>query len=154
MSGDCCSTADNTAQVPASKPIDAPELLHSETGWSGLQACRNLALDLHSNTRRFRHLAASRLLGLGQSWTRELGERGFRLLYLWYDGGGPAAERLRAEIDRFRMRAGGELDFEARSWQEFFRELCNAPSASSGEDSHETYLQYLRSRYFPVNPSP
>lgn len=147
----------------------APELLHAKATWSGLQACRNLTIDLDSNTQRFQHLAVARLLGIGQSWTRELGERGFRLLYLWYDCGGRAADRVRAEIDRFRMRAGGELDFEARSWQEFFRELrgaCRAGSASGapasasgdpasapGDDSHESYLQYLSSRYFPLKPS-
>jgi hypothetical protein len=125
------------------------ELLEAETGWSGLQACRNLALDLRANRRRFRHLAVTRLLELGQSWTRESGERGFRLLYLWYDGGGPAADRVRAEIDRFRVRAGGELDFMARSWQEIIRDLRSALPRDSRDDGHATYLQYLSSRYFP-----
>lgn len=137
-----------------------PELLDVSTAWHGLQACRNLALDLRCNSQRFRHLAVARLVEIGQSWTCDLGERGFRLLYLWYDGGGPAADRIRAEIDRFRMRVGGELAFEARSWQEFFRDLrsplgeASAPGTPPHDDAHEHYLQYLSSRYFPVSPSP
>ncbi len=122
-----------------------------EAGWSGLQACRSLALDLRSDARRFRHLGVARLLGLGQTWTREAGERGFRLLYLWYDGGGPAAARIRGEIDRFRMRAGGEIHFVARSWQELFRDLRGSQSSRADGDDHAMYLQYLSSRYFPVD---
>ena len=129
------------------------DFLDADLDWSDLQACRNLALDLRSNPNRFRHLAVARLLELGQSWTRASDPRGFRLLYLWYDGGGPAADRVRVEIDRFRMRAGGELRFEARSWQEVFCDLRCALTPDSGDARDAAYLQYIGDRYFRENPS-
>ena len=122
--------------------------LEEDASWRGLEACRNLTLDLRANPRRFRHLAVARLLALGQAWTRETGTRGFRLLYLWWDGGGAAAARVRSEIDRFRMRAGGELDFVALSWQELFGALRRGVRDDPNPAGHEAYLQYLSSRYF------
>jgi hypothetical protein len=122
--------------------------LEEDAGWCGLESCRNLALDLRANPRRFRHLAAARLLALGKAWTREAGPRGFRLLYLWWDGGGAGSARVRREIDRFRMRAGGELHFVALSWQELFGALRGAIRADANAGGHDAYLQYLSSRYF------
>lgn len=122
--------------------------LEEDASWRGLESCRNLTLDLRANPRRFRHLAAARLLALGQAWTREAGTRGFRLLYLWWDGGGAGAARVRSEIDRFRMRAGGELHFVALSWQELFRALRSAARDDTDPAGHDAYLQYLSSRYF------
>ena len=141
------ATVDNQLDNKLDEALDSSD----SADWSGLQACRNLALDLRSNKHRFQHLAVARLLRLGQTWTREAGVRGFQLQYLWYDSGGPAAARIRAEIDRFRMRVGGELHFVARSWQQFFRDLQRGQGPGSDAGDHTTYLQYLSTRYFPMD---
>ncbi|MBW2272355.1 MAG: hypothetical protein JRG96_03725 [Deltaproteobacteria bacterium] len=108
-----------------------------------LPGCHNLARDLDANRGRYRALPVVRLLELCRELTRRHGRRGFRLLYLWYDADGLCSGRHSREIDRFRMRVGGEVDFEARSWQELFQRL-----RGEGAD-HRHYLDYLRTRYFP-----
>jgi hypothetical protein len=119
-------------------------LLEGEALPGSLPGCYNLASDLHANRDRFRTLPVVRLLDLCNELTRRHGHRGFRLLYLWFDGEGHCAGRHLGEIDRFRMRIGGEVDFAAQSWQELFQRLHHA-----GAD-HRRYLDYLQARYFSL----
>lgn len=114
----------------------------AEPGGDPLPGCRNLERDLAANRNRFRRLPAGRLLAGARELTRSHGCRKFRLLYLWYDTGCPEAGELGREIDRFRMRVGGEVDFEARSWQEALGAL--SPAAAPGVAEQ---LGYLRERY-------
>ena len=121
----------------------APEALDAPGSWGALAGCRNLALDLRANPRRFRSLPVLRLLHHALALTRRLGPRGFRLAYVWYEMDGPGAALHRRELDRFRMRVGAEVDLHACTWQEFFRALARHPAAPVG------YLDYLAARYFP-----
>jgi len=109
--------------------------------WAELPACQALARDLRCNPRRYRHLPVPRLLAWSQALTRRYGPRGFRLVYLWLDMPGHAARDLRREIDRLRMRVGGEVDLRARSWQSLYADLQPA------RHEHTRYLDYLATRY-------
>ena len=107
---------------------DALPAAYFETSgaWGPLYGCRNLALGLSANPNRFECLPVGRMLEIALALTRRNGVRGFRLLYLWSEGRDSLARQHRAEIDRFRMRAGGEIDFKARSWQHVFERLAAA----------------------------
>lgn len=109
---------------------------------ASLPGCTNLARDLTANPRRFGRLPVARLLAAAGALTSLHGPRGSRLLYIWYDAGGPEARQLQREIDRFRMRVGGEIDFAARSWQRVIASL-----ASRAERGVLEQVAYLRERY-------
>lgn len=120
-------------------------LVRDASLWNGLHGCALLAGDLHANPRRFRRLAAGRVLETALGMSRRFGRHGFRIAVLWYDAGGRATRRLRHEIDRLRMRIGGEVELLATSWQSLFRRLCGPGSAGHGEDR---YTRSLQARYF------
>lgn len=105
-----------------------------------------LALDLRATPRRFEHLGAAELLCASVCLTAAHGYRGFRLLHLWYDAGGPAAAKYRAELDRFRFRIGGEVDFRSLTWQQLGARLgpFERRAATALDAAH---LAYLRDRY-------
>ena len=125
----------DSRRPPAS--IEAPGV------WGELSDCRDLALGLRANPRRFTSLQVTALLEQILGLTTRFGVRGFRLLYLWYEVEGHAADRHRRELDRFRMRMGGEVDFMVSTWQGLFRDI---QAASPG---HAACTQYLAARYFP-----
>jgi len=110
--------------------------------WERLQGCRNLALDRASNSSRFQRLAVSPLLERSLALHTHFGNRGFQLIYLWYEVPGHAALEMRREIDRFRMRVGGEIDFLSLTWQEFFARVA----AQAGD--HKGYADRVCARYF------
>jgi len=114
--------------------------------WEALPMCRRLALDLRASPRRFEHVGAAELLLAGVSMTTQYGYRGFRLVHLWYDGGGAAAAKYRSELDRFRFRVGGELDFRSLTWQQLYAQLAEAGRDGSGP-LDGARLQYLQGRY-------
>ena len=112
--------------------------------WGALADCRDLALGLRANPGRFRMLPVRRLLEQSLGLTARYGVRGFRLLYLWYEVPGQLARLQHREVDRFRMRVGGEVAFEACTWQQLFRAI------ESRREAHASYVDYLSSRYFPI----
>lgn len=117
---------------------------HSAPGvWGTLHGCRSLAQDRAANASRFRRLDVPRLLERGLALSTHFGSRRFRMLQLWYEIPGHASLQMRREIDRFRMRVGGEIDFVSLTWQQFFAQL----RAQCGE--HLGYAAYAQSRYFP-----
>lgn len=112
--------------------------------WGALQDCRSLALERCASPERFRRIDATRLLEQGLALSNEFGSHGFRMLQVWYEVPGHAAREMRREIDRFRMRIGGEIDFASITWQELFAQL----QTHCGE--HLGYADYARGRYFPA----
>jgi hypothetical protein len=123
----------------------APSLLTTRSAaWGPLRGCRGLAHDLQANPRRYGHLAVGRILSLVLAMTHAHGPHRFRLVYLWYEMPGSEARRHRDEIDRLRMRIGGEVDLVTRTWQELFADL----QALGGE--HTGHIGYLADRYFPA----
>ena len=114
--------------------------------WEGLPMCRRLALDLRATPRRFEHVSAAELLEAGAALTTRYGYRGFRLVHVWYDTGGTAAAKYRGELDRFRFRTGGELDFRTLTWQQLLARLT-AHAGDAAQPVDETHLRYVQDRY-------
>jgi len=111
-----------------------------------LPGCALLARDLHANPSRFRRLAAGRVLETALAMSHRFGRRGFRITVLWYDAGGRASRRIQAELDRLRMRIGGEVALVATSWQTLCARLDEAPTRD------HRYSRTLYTRYFGTSP--
>ena len=116
-------------------------LVESPEAWSALSGCRDLARDLRANPTRFTHLPVTRLLEWVVALTHRYGPRGFRLVALWYDLADERARQIRRELDRLRMRIGGEVDVVALTWQTLCERL-----AYSG-DLRGAHAAYLGERY-------
>lgn len=127
-------------RIPGSAPGEDDPL------WRALPGCALLARDLRANPRRYRRVAAGRILDVALGMTRRFGRHGFRLAVLWYDAGGRASRRLRAELDRLRMRIGGEVDLVTTSWQGLLAPLRATPTADG------PYTRRLEARYFAPAP--
>lgn len=119
--------------------LDGSELEPPER-WRELPGCLHLARDLVHGARRFRTLEVGRLLARARDLGQRFGVRGFRMLYVWFESEGAAAHLHRVELDRLRMRIGGEVDFATRTWQDLFRALGKAEVG---------YSRDLEERYFP-----
>ena len=110
--------------------------------WGTLQDCRQLALDRAANPDRHQRVDVTGLLERILALSSHFGARNFELLYLWYEVPGHAATQTRREIDRLRMRIGGEVAFRALTWQQLFARI----EASS--EGHSRPAAYLAARYF------
>lgn len=117
---------------------------------SGLSMCGALLSDLYRNPRRFRSFPAAALAADATAWTETHGPRGFRLVYVWHEVDHAAARAHRREIDRFRMRVGGEIDFEARSLRDVVGGLEDVADVV-----HAAWLRdrYLGPRTDPAEPA-
>lgn len=109
--------------------------------WGSLAMCRVLAGDLHAQPRGYAHFPAALLVRVARELASRHGPRGYRVLYVWHEVDAPAARAHRREVDRFRMRVGGEVDFEARTLAETLRGLRGRPAADPG------HLDWLEQRY-------
>jgi hypothetical protein len=108
----------------------------------GLTGCQRLAEQMREGVVVYRLLHAEQLLkhALGLAHTGEP----FGLLYLWYDVGGPAAERHAEEIDDFAGYVSGDpIGFRTLTYQQLFGEL-----SATCREQDRPYLEYLGSRYF------
>jgi hypothetical protein len=121
----------------------APAYLQEETLWADLPALSGLAKALSPEDNRYAFLHAAQLikhiLGLHES----LGNKSFRLLYLWYDALGKAGAQHRSEVNDFKdfTRADG-IKFHAVTYQELILKL-----ARDFREDHPKYIQYLTDRY-------
>jgi hypothetical protein len=126
-------------QAPANRVSSA--WLEATEPWNGLPGCRQLAHDLRVTPRRYEHLAAADLLTTAAALTTQYGPRGFRLVHVWHELPGVAAEQYQREIERFQLRIGGEIDFRAVAWHR----ICGRLAGWGGVDSR--WVGYLRERY-------
>ena len=110
-------------------------------GEVGLQRCQRLACDLRNGDWSAWYLDAPQLLkhALGLACN---GERSFELWYLYFDAPGSVSDAHAEEIDGFRSRVGGEVNFRALKYQDLYKALPD------DREGHTAYRQYLRSRYF------
>jgi len=72
------------------------------------------------------------------------------LFYLYYDWRCPEGDKHRDEIQRFAKLIEGDMPFRAETYQSVFRRLDRLCADHAG---HESYLDYLRTRYFPGDPA-
>ncbi|MCG8591539.1 MAG: hypothetical protein MJE66_19765 [Proteobacteria bacterium] len=117
-----------------------PDLDDDAERWAGLWGCRELARERATHPARWQRLDVGRLLEAAVSLTRRHGPRGFRLLLLWVDCGGREARELRREIDRLRMRIGGEVEFAAAELRQWTALLGSTPAGAD-------WRQALEARY-------
>lgn len=81
---------------------------------------------------------------LGLNYENRFKEKGFTLLYLWYEIPSMEADKHRSEIESFKKAIGQDIDFQVLTYQELFQRIKGIP----GTD--QSYLSYLGVRYFPV----
>ncbi len=122
---------------------DTPGFFTRPGIWGQLEGCRNLAQNRSVNSSRFQRLNVDQLLQQSLALSNRYGVRGFRLLLLWYELPGQASDQLRREIERFRMRVGGDVEFEALTWQALFAQILPCCDELVG------YADYHLARYFP-----
>lgn len=127
-----------------SRPPFRESYFKPEVGrWNGLglPACQKLAEGLRDGVLSFKYLDAPQLLKhtLGLRTQHPEG----RLILLWYKPETEEAEAFTEEIRRFGESVDEPLGFRAITYQEVFVRLAQEPAAQP------TYLDYLRSRYFP-----
>ncbi|MGH0035596.1 MAG: hypothetical protein ACQGVK_11280 [Myxococcota bacterium] len=121
------------------RPVD-PDA--DERDWRGLAGCRGLALDVRANPRRFAHLEVRTVLEAIRALTARHGRRGFRLVHLWFDGPGREARTYARELDRLRLRIGGDAEWDALGWRALFERL----RADGAYDAD--YARSVEARYF------
>ena len=113
----------------------------------GLPACQELAESLWAEElrgggrQRFEYMDARQLLKHALGLATQLGSR-FSLCYLYYDWPGNRAEAHRREIDSFNELVGGEIGFNALTYQQVFAILMDSGQA------RPDYVDYLGTRYF------
>jgi len=107
----------------------------------GLPRAQALAEDLQAGRERLKLLNAAQLLKHALGLARN-GLNNNVLVYLYYDWPVRESAVHRSEIDRVLERLHPEVDLRALTYQTLFRSLCAAPGLE------QTYLDYLRRRYF------
>lgn len=113
----------------------------------GLPGCQGLAERLRSEPLGFAFLDAPQLLkhmlGLATNEVR------WQLWLLWFDPGGEAGDRTRAEIGRFVDRVEGDAErFSSVTYQELFERML--PIAREVDSA---WCSYVGSRYFEPKPT-
>jgi len=125
--------------------------------WSKLElsGCQKLAESLRQK-HCYKHLDAAQLLKhmLGLAYSRGTGEpmhyENWTLIYLWFNPGGPEADRHEEEIEKFSKairrddgKVGDHGEFRAMTYQDLFEKLSKRL-----DSSHEGYREYLAGRHF------
>lgn len=125
-----------------------PSYLTKHGLWAQFPRCEKLVKRIYEKNDLnviFSHLDAAQLLkhilGLGSKFS----PNDFQLLYLWYDVPIPEADQHRSELRVFKEHIGDEVDFQDMSYQELFKTLKRIPEVD------QTYVSYLRERYFSEN---
>jgi len=88
----------------------------------------------------FQRLGAARLMKHTLGLTREYGQAGFSLVYLWYDFFDEAASTHRSEVERFAEMAAPDISFTPITYQDLFEKLTGV------EEPTPSYLMYLAGR--------
>ena len=117
--------------------------------WSRLPNCEALAkliYDEQKGQTSFEYLDAPQLLKhiLGLNHETRFKEKGFTLLYLWYEIPSFEADKHRSEILFFKKAIGQDIDFQVLAYQELFRRIGETPAVD------QSYISYLGVRYFPA----
>ena len=110
--------------------------------WIGFGRTHDVALRIAEGTEWFERLGAAQLIKHALGLKHAHGSNGFRLLYLWYEWPGEAAETHKREVQRFAESIGGDFDFAAVTYQDLFGDLRDLPEPGPG------YIAYLANRYF------
>ena len=111
--------------------------------WEDIPNLSKLAKSICPDDTTFKYLHAAQLIKHVLGLKKEFGSKGFRLLYLWYDGLGEEGATHRREIEELSkvMKADG-VKFHSMTYQELITQLANDYRKEHGE-----YITYLTERY-------
>lgn len=118
----------------------ADSYLEASGIWTDLPRARLLGEAMAEQRVRFKRLGAAQLLKHILGLTQAHG-KAFRLVYLWYDAGGPIASEHRYELGTFQRWLGDEVAFVPLTYQDLFARFSG--------DLPPDQAQYLRGRYLP-----
>lgn len=146
----------NSKVVGPSYFSDGREVDNGRWSQLGLSGCQALAESLRQK-HCYKHLDAAQLLKhmLGLANSKGTGKpmryEEWTLFYLWFNPGGPEADRHEEEIEQFTKavrrddgKVGDHGEFRTTTYQKLFGKLSRKL-----DDSHEEYREYLAQRYFP-----
>jgi hypothetical protein len=114
---------------------------------AGLPKCQELAEKIYSKKERKGYLNEAQLLKHALGIANKLGNQA-TLIYLYYDldKTSEIGQKHKQEIQKFKNKTKGELNFQAMTYQEVFQKLEKLEKVK-----HKDYFKYLKSRYF-LNP--
>jgi len=117
--------------------------LDEQNLWRDLINLNKLAKEISPNDERYSCLHAAQLIKHILGLKTKLGNKNFRLLYLWYDVLGREGANHRAEVDDFTEIAKSDgIKFHARTYQELIVILDRYY-----RDDHSDYIKYISERY-------
>jgi hypothetical protein len=111
--------------------------------WADLCSLKKLAEEISPNDERYSYLHAAQLIKHILGLKVKLGNKNFRLLYLWYDVLGREGVDHRAEVEDFTEIAKSDaIKFHSMTYQELIVIL-----ERYYRDEHSDYIKYITERY-------
>jgi hypothetical protein len=111
--------------------------------WADLCSLKKLAEEISPNDERYSYLHAAQLIKHILGLKAKLGNKNFRLLYLWYDVLGREGVDHRAEVEDFTEIAKSDaIKFHSMTYQELIVIL-----ERYYRDEHSDYIKYITERY-------
>ena len=111
--------------------------------WGSYKGCKKLAQAIVSEKEVFEYLDAPQLLKHILGLKTDYKEKGFELIYLWYDYPSEEAENHIKEMKVFDKYVDGEVNIRDMTYQNLFDAVKDIP------DIDDNYIGYLGKRYFP-----
>jgi hypothetical protein len=113
-----------------------------ENIWGNLIGCERLANAIVDGKEVFQYLDAPQLLKHIMGLKTDYGERGFELVYQWFNYPSEESDNHAREIKTFGKYVDNEVNTRYLSYQELFKVIQTIPEAGAG------YIGYLKKRYF------
>ena len=111
--------------------------------WTELGNLEGLAEEISPDDERYSYLHAAQLIKHILGLKTKLGNKNFRLLYLWYDVLGKEGAEHRTEVEDFTEVAKSDgIKFHAKTYQELIVLLDRYY-----RDDHSEYIKYITERY-------
>jgi len=111
--------------------------------WTDIPNLHELAKGICPKDNTFKYLHPAQLIKHILGLKKAFGQKGFRLLYLWYNVLGEEGAVHRQEVDRFIQTArSDDIKFHALSYQELITRLSN-----EYRTDHKEYIKYITDRY-------
>jgi hypothetical protein len=119
------------------------EYIDLNSVWEDMPGLYALAKSISPNDNQFHYLHPAQLMKHILGLKRQVGEKGFRLMYLWYDALGEEGNLHRKEIEQFAELAKSDgVKFHAMSYQELISKL-----STELRPEHTEYITYVTDRY-------
>ena len=111
--------------------------------WTDIPNLHKLAKEICPKDNTFKYLHPAQLIKHILGLKKAFGEKGFRLLYLWYNVLGEEGAVHQQEVDRFiQIARSDDIKFHALSYQELIARI-----AAEHRSEHREYVKYITERY-------